>query len=74
MNTVDCIWSSYGEWTECSKTCGWGLKTAKRKIAQPALYGGKECTGTALSTEKCKLQSCSGRKTFDYTRLLCVYI
>ena len=61
---VDCQWSSYGDWSQCSKTCGGGTKTAERTIIEQGAYGGKECNGTALKIEKCNVQPCSSKFTF----------
>ncbi|MCX6732805.1 MAG: hypothetical protein NTV98_04675 [Candidatus Roizmanbacteria bacterium] len=48
---VDCVW---GEWGNCSKSCGTG--TQSRKIAQPAENGGAECTGPY--TQDCNTTPC----------------
>ena len=57
---LDCKWSEYNVWTQCSKTCGWGVKTSERIKSQEAIHGGKECTGDEIITEKCKLKDCPG--------------
>ena len=59
---VDCEWSPITIWTECSKTCGWGIKTSERTISRHVSNGGKECSGDTIQTEKCKLRDCPGNK------------
>ena len=55
---VDCIWGPYGDWSECSRTCGGGVKVSNRTILHPELYGGKDCEGTAFKKERCNIQAC----------------
>ena len=62
---VDCEWSPITVWSECSKTCGWGIKTSERTISRHALNGGKECSGDTIQTEKCKLRDCPGKKIIN---------
>ena len=58
--SVNCEWSSYGNWSECSVTCGDGHKRSNRTILQPALHGGIECEGNSSKVEKCILEACIG--------------
>ena len=48
---VNCTWS---DWSDCSTTCGPGLKT--RTIAEGAKFGGKPCDG--LNKTSCNLKDC----------------
>ena len=57
---VDCEWSAYGNWSDCSTSCGEGVKSARRKVSQMALNGGKLCEGSAIITENCDLGPCPG--------------
>ena len=57
---VNCEWSDFGEWSECSKSCGGGEKTSSRSVVKPALYGGKECEGKEIQIESCNDQPCPG--------------
>ncbi|CAK0904702.1 unnamed protein product [Prorocentrum cordatum] len=41
----DCKLSSWGEWTQCSKSCGTGWHSRMRRVVQEARYGGKACSG-----------------------------
>ena len=61
FDLVDCKLSPI-DWslTECSATCGEGMKTLKRKVLQPALYGGNDCEGNLTITQKCKMDVCPG--------------
>ena len=60
LNVVDCKWSEYGEWSECSVTCGNGKHISTRKVIQQALNGGLECEGEDTKTKPCKLKKCKG--------------
>ena len=57
---VDCKWSEYGEWSECSVTCGKGHKTATRKVIREAQNGGRECKGKSQKTKPCEHGKCKG--------------
>ena len=59
---VDCNWSLWEEWTMCSKSCGAGSKTSKRKIIQEATHGGNNCIGDSERKEQCNLGPCPGNK------------
>ena len=57
---MDCEWSPYGNWSECSKSCGGGIKLSTRTIIQFAQYGGKSCDGESSKNETCNEQICPG--------------
>jgi hypothetical protein len=56
---VDCV-GSWDEFSECSSSCGNGVKGRTYRISQPALYGGAECPRCDLSTHTvaCNLGAC----------------
>ena len=60
ITLVNCKWSSYSEWSECSKSCGGGIRTSTRKIKQESLNGGTPCAGEASRNETCNLDVCPG--------------
>ena len=67
---VNCQWSSYGERSECTKTCGGGEMISNRTILQQALDGGQECEGNELKIEKCNETPCPGTSiNVHYTQL-----
>ena len=39
----DCVWSDWGHWGTCSKTCDEGVKTRNRTVLRPAVNDGKPC-------------------------------
>ena len=57
---VDCVWSSFGNWSECSKSCGGGEKISLRTILQQPLFGGKHCEGEDKKSEICNDIACPG--------------
>ena len=59
---VDCKWSDFGEWSDCSVTCGKGKQTSARTVIQPALNGGIECEGNATKTKPCEHKKCKGTR------------
>ena len=61
--TVDGNWSQWGEWRECSRTCGGGLHSRSRTCTNPPpRHGGKNCTGKPEETRPCNTDSCPGIK------------
>ena len=57
---VDCVWSPFGNWSTCSKTCGSGERVAKRSIITESIGGGKECDGDSMKIEACNEGPCPG--------------
>ena len=55
---VDCLWSGYSVWSQCSSSCGEATRTRTRRILQQALKGGADCEGENLQTEDCDLPPC----------------
>ncbi|CAH1242272.1 HMCN1 [Branchiostoma lanceolatum] len=57
-NCVDCIHGQWGSWSDCSLTCGQGVATRNRGIAQPAQTGGAECSGPFTESKNCFASAC----------------
>ena len=55
---INCKWSSFGEWTQCTTTCGAGLKQRSRTVLQEAINDGRECVGCRVELEICNVQEC----------------
>jgi len=55
MCPADCTWNSWGDWSECSVTCGKGSAFQKR-TTNPAEYGGLTCQGDWQKVKECALQ------------------
>ena len=57
--TVDCEWE-YGEYTECSVTCGGGIKYRDPIITVHPKHGGKSCPPEALEEDsaECNTMEC----------------
>ena len=58
--SVDCQWSPYGGWSECSATCGGGIRSSERTKTQAKANGGKECIGNDTKIEICMENLCPG--------------
>ena len=56
----DCRWSPFSEWSECSKTCGGGVRRSTRKVLQIASDGGRDCLGDYEKIEGCNKEPCPG--------------
>merc|ERR1712054_699932 len=53
-SAVDGGWSNWGEYSECSVTCGGGTKTKTRTCTNPArANGGADCKGKSENTKEC---------------------
>ncbi|XP_030827982.1 A disintegrin and metalloproteinase with thrombospondin motifs 9 [Strongylocentrotus purpuratus] len=56
---IDGQWGKWGEYSECSRTCGGGVKEAMRNCDNPAPgNGGKYCIGRRLRFRSCSTQDC----------------
>ncbi|XP_061163025.1 A disintegrin and metalloproteinase with thrombospondin motifs adt-1-like [Saccostrea echinata] len=52
--------SSWNNWSSCSKSCGLGLKARRRSCSNPApQYNGRNCTGAFEETLNCFILLCS---------------
>ena len=58
---VDGVWSNYSPWSECSVTCGSGIRSRSRTCTPPR-YGGKDCEGSTTEMEVCLKSDCIGKK------------
>ena len=61
VSTVDGGWSDFGDWSECSVTCGSGVQERSRTCTNPPpAYGGAGCSGNAKETKECEAGECKG--------------
>ena len=51
------LWSPWGLWTECTRTCDGGEQRRQRSCAPPK-FGGKECLGDRTQIRKCNVVPC----------------
>ena len=58
--TVDCVWSDFGQWSECSAECGSGTQTRTRTGETAAENGGAPCDGYSTETQDCNTHDCPG--------------
>lgn len=55
-------WSSWGNWTSCSKSCGSGSQQRSRSCTNPTpSFGGKSCQGESEERYICNTQPCPAR-------------
>ena len=55
---MSCLWSGYSVWSDCSGSCGTGVRRRTRRVLQEALNGGSDCVGGEEETEDCPLPDC----------------
>ena len=56
-------WSDFGKWSECSVTCGEGIRERTRTCTNPApAHGGLDCVGDNNEKESCNMQACKVEK------------
>uniref|UniRef100_A0A671VAF3 Spondin-1 n=1 Tax=Sparus aurata TaxID=8175 RepID=A0A671VAF3_SPAAU len=54
--TIPCMLTPWSDWSDCSVTCGKGLRTRQRKLTSPVELG--DCTEELEQVEKCMLPEC----------------
>ncbi|KAG7467911.1 hypothetical protein MATL_G00137220 [Megalops atlanticus] len=55
-HTIPCMLSPWSDWSDCSVTCGMGMRTRQRMLKSPAELG--ECDEELEQVEKCMLPEC----------------
>ena len=58
--SVHCKWSAFGEWSICSKTCGYGEQKRTRNVEIQNAHGGMGCSGPRDEMRLCKKRDCPG--------------
>ncbi|RXM99523.1 Papilin [Acipenser ruthenus] len=49
-------WAPWGEWGECSRTCGSGITTRSRQCYSSRTDGGTSCVGPTRNFRSCNIQ------------------
>ena len=62
MDTVNCEYSDWGQWSECDKPCDGGTRLHRREAVRQAWYGGVKCTEEDSKEEgPCNENPCPGK-------------
>ncbi|XP_061570036.1 SCO-spondin [Cololabis saira] len=60
---VDCGWSTWTGWSDCSRTCDVGVRRRYRSGTNPLpAYGGQPCEGQRVGIDTCSIEPCLGTK------------
>lgn len=54
---TSCLMTEWGEWDECSATCGMGMKKRHRMVKMSPVDGSM-CKSETSQTEKCMMPEC----------------
>ena len=68
LTAVDCQFSTWSTWVDCSATCGNGTQLRSRLVEQNAENNGAPCTGSLIESQICNSQSCpsQGRNIYMF--------
>ena len=58
---LDCKWSGWAKWSDCSQSCGKGSQTRERSIEMLARNGGSPCRGKGKQKRSCQIASCPSK-------------
>ncbi|XP_060581396.1 SCO-spondin-like [Ruditapes philippinarum] len=54
----DAVWGTWGEWSNCSATCGGGNQTRDRQCDWPTSVHGNTCVGDNSESQECSTNLC----------------
>jgi len=61
---IDGGWTEFGNWSECSESCGDGTQTRTRTCTNPApAHGGAACEGEESESQACSISGCCNENT-----------
>ncbi|KAM7058442.1 A disintegrin and metalloproteinase with thrombospondin motifs 18 isoform 1-T1 [Molossus nigricans] len=64
-------WSAWSKWSECSRTCGGGVRYQERHCNNPKpQYGGKFCPGSSRIYQLCNINPCN-ENSLDFRAQQC---
>ena len=62
LDAVDGGWTTWTDWSDCTKSCGGGEQEKTRTCTNPAPAGaGAACDGDAKETQACNTDECTGK-------------
>ncbi|KAM6958811.1 LOW QUALITY PROTEIN: thrombospondin type-1 domain-containing protein 7A [Aplochiton taeniatus] len=64
----DCAVSAFAPWTDCSKSCGTGLRNRVRVVLAPPLFGGAACPNLT-EYQTCQPGPCQGHESLYSMRV-----
>ena len=56
--SVNCMWSGWTPWNDCSASCGGGTQLRYRTVEQTAENGGQMCEGEPSESQACGTNAC----------------
>ena len=59
---VPAQWQDWGEWSQCTATCGEGFKTRARACHDPESGSNPVCPGSSTEIKECEETECPGKK------------
>jgi hypothetical protein len=62
---MDCAVSDWGDWSECSRTCGGGQEERTRVISHDATLGGRGCAAQMTAVRGCNEMCCDNVAVTD---------
>uniref|UniRef100_A0A3B5KU89 Uncharacterized protein n=1 Tax=Xiphophorus couchianus TaxID=32473 RepID=A0A3B5KU89_9TELE len=58
---LDCGWSSWTQWSACTRTCDVGIRRRYRSGTDPPpAFGGRPCKGERVGVDTCSVEPCLG--------------
>ena len=60
VDTIATEWQEWGDWSQCSVSCGKGAEIRARACSQPDVAGSQICSGDLTETRECNLDECTG--------------
>ena len=53
-------WLAWGNWSECTTSCGLGSKMRGRLCSHQPINGSEQCDGNAFEFDNCTVAECPG--------------